>query len=1010
MALAKQAIDISFAQGLDTKSDPFRVQPGKFLSLTNSVFNKQGQLTKRNGFDSLPTLPDANSKFLTTFNGNLTAIGRNLEALYDSSKQWGNKGTLLPISLKVLPLVRSNTTQTQADSVVAPNGLICTVYTEVTPTDTTYKYVIAESDTGQNVVFPTTLNTGLSSNMFGNPRVFLLGSYFIVIYTRLVVSTYHLTYIAVSTSSPTMVSIPVDISNSYIPSSTVAWDAAVYNNRLYVSYNTQSGGQSVKVSYISTTLGPPVVANTYAGQIGTMFSVTADQTTPSNPIIYVTYYDSAGSTTHSLAVDQNLNAVLAPTTVYASGTFANLTSTAQNGILTVFNEVVNAYTYDSAIPTDYIQSITMAQSGTVGTPHVVVRSVGLASKAFLFEGKSYFLALYTSPYQPSLFLIGSDGLVYAKLAYSNAGPAYTSLPSAIISNNVVNTAYLIKSSIQASSKAQGDSSPGVLAQIGVNLVTFNMNIDKITTSEIGSNLNISGGFIAAYDGFAPVEQGFFVWPDSVEVTSATGSGDVADGTYFYQATYEWADNQGNQFRSAPSVPVTIVTTGGPSTNTINVPTLRLTYKLANPVKIVLYRWSQAQQVYYQVTSIDVPVLNDPTIDSIAIVDDQSDADILGNNIIYTTGGVLEDISPPSSDLMTLFNNRLWMVDSEDRNLLWFSKQVIEATPVEMSDLLTMFIAPTTASEGSTGPITAIAPMDDKLIIYKTNALGYINGIGPDNTGANSNYSDFTLINSVVGCTNQNSIVFTPAGLMFQSNKGIWLLGRDLSTQYIGAPVEEFTQDALVESAINVPSTNQVRFTMDSGITIMYDYYYGQWGTFKNIPAISSTVYQGLHTYVDTLGRVFQESPGSYLDNTSPVLMSFTTSWMNLAGVQGYERFYSMYMLGNYITPFKLNVKLAYDYNESIRQSTVVTPLTPVAAWGGDAVWGSSSPFGGHSKVFEARIFPTIQKCESFQISMQEIYDPSYGIAAGEGLTLSGLNLVVGMKKGYRVSSAGRSFS
>ena len=56
--------------------------------------------------------------------------------------------------------------------------------------------------------------------------------------------------------------------------------------------------------------------------------------------------------------------------------------------------------------------------------------------------------------------------------------------------------------------------------------------------------------------------------------------------------------------------------------------------------------------------------------------------------------------------MALFDTRLWMVDAEDQNLLWFSKQVIEATPVEMSDLLTMYIAPTTSSEGNTGPITA----------------------------------------------------------------------------------------------------------------------------------------------------------------------------------------------------------------------------------------------------------------------------------------------------------------
>ncbi len=328
----------------------------------------------------------------------------------------------------------------------------------------------------------------------------------------------------------------------------------------------------------------------------------------------------------------------------------------------------------------------------------------------------------------------------------------------------------------------------------------------------------------------------------------------------------------------------------------------------------------------------------------------------------------------------------------------------------MSDLFTIYAAPNTASQGSTGAITAMAPMDDKLVVWKDNALGYINGTGPDNTGANSQYSEFTLINSTVGCENQQSIIFTPAGLMFQSNKGIWLLSRDLSTTYIGAPVETDTIGALVNSAVTVPGTNQVRFTMNSGITLVYDYYFGQWSTFNKVPAISSTLYLDLHTYIDQYGRVFQETVGSYLDNTSPVLMSFTTSWFNLAGVQGFQRLYEMDLLGQYLSPFKLNVQLAYDYNESPVQSTIVAPIYPGPAWGGEQLWGNGQFWGGNSRIFEARVFPTIQKCESFQVSVEEIFDSSLNQVPGAGLTLSGLNLVAGLKKGYRTNSAARSFS
>jgi hypothetical protein len=244
--------------------------------------------------------------------------------------------------------------------------------------------------------------------------------------------------------------------------------------------------------------------------------------------------------------------------------------------------------------------------------------------------------------------------------------------------------------------------------------------------------------------------------------------------------------------------------------------------------------------------------------------------------------------------------------------------------------------------------------------------------------------------------------------MFQSDKGIWLLGRNLSTTYIGAPVEDYTTNSVVQSAINVPGTNQVRFTMNSGVTLVYDYYYGQWSTFTNIPAISSTLYQGMHTFINVNGGVFQETPGVYLDGSNPVQMSFTTSWFSLAGFQGFQRFYFFYLLGKYITPHKLTVGIAYDFNPSVQQSIIITPDNYAGPWGSDALWGSSTPWGGNSDVEQWRIFPQVGKCESFQLTISESFDSSVGVSAGAGLTLSGINLILGLKKGYTTLKPSRS--
>ncbi len=245
--------------------------------------------------------------------------------------------------------------------------------------------------------------------------------------------------------------------------------------------------------------------------------------------------------------------------------------------------------------------------------------------------------------------------------------------------------------------------------------------------------------------------------------------------------------------------------------------------------------------------------------------------------------------------------------------------------------------------------------------------------------------------------------------MFQSGKGIWLLGRDLSTTYIGAPVEAYNS-SLVLSAVAIPGTNEVRFTLDSGLTLMYDYYYNRWAVFEGIPAVTSTLYGDLHTYADTAGNVFQETPGQYLDGSSPVLIGFTTGWLNLAGLQGYQRAFWMLLLGEYITPHKLSVGIAYDYNPSIVDQAIVIPDNFSEPFGDDSGnFGDVGPFGGPGNVEDPRIFFSTQRCQAIQITVQELYDSSFGIPAGQGLSLSGLSIVCGTKRTYRTSSAGKSF-
>lgn len=994
MALQKQPVQMNFGGGLDTKTDPAQIELGKFTRLQNVVFN-QGRLQKRNGFAKISQLPDADSTTLTTLNGNLLATGTQLRAYSEETDQWLAQGLVQPVSLSTSALVRTAVSQTAVDSAVNM-GLVCTAYTE---SGVAY-YQITDTSTGQ-IIFDRTALGSTSQN----PRVFALSNYFIVTFMQTVTVTPTLRYIAIPLVTPTAPRAVADISSN-VASINAGYDAVVAADQLYLAF----GGSSTtfKMVYLTNKLQVSTEAS-YTSSTADLVAVTAD-TEGSTPVIYAAFYDSTADDAWVVARDSSLAAaVVAKTQVITNEVVTQLTATAKNGTATISYQVENTVVALANSRQDYVKQVTITDAAVVGTPTVLLRGVGLASKAFLNNGVGYVLLIQGSALQPTYFLSDYSGNVVAKLAYSNGGGYLGTqvLASVTSDGGLLSVAYLTKTLLSSVNKETGAANvAGIYSQTGANLATFSINATGQASVEIANSLHMTGGITWQYDGKKPVENGFHLYPENIGVATSGTGGFLTAQTYNYVFCYEWTDGTGKLHRSAPSVPVVQVTTGTTSSNTITVPTLRLTYKTgANAVRIVGYRWSTANQVFYQFTSIAAPTINDTTVDSVTIVDTLADSAIIGNNLLYTTGGVLENIAPPPAAAITTFKNRVWVLDAENRNLLWYSKPIIQGTPVEFSDLQTLYVAPGTGTQGTNGDTTAISSIDDKLIVFKQGSVYYVTGTGPDITGANNDFSDATFISSAVGCTNAASIVGMPQGLMFQSDKGIWLLGRDLSTQYVGAAVESFNT-AQVNGSVSIPGFNQVRFSLDTGDVLMYDYFYGQWCSFTGVPAISSCLYQNKHTILNSRGGIQQEG-ANYLDESRPVLISFTTAWVKLTGLQGYQRAYFMYMLGSYSAPHRLSVGVAYDYDEAVVQDVSLRPLNANDSWGSDQLWGSSSPWGGGGNTEQYRVFFERQKCQSLQITVNEVYNSLDG-AAGAGIALSSLNFVIGAKKGYPTLPASQS--
>lgn len=411
-------------------------------------------------------------------------------------------------------------------------------------------------------------------------------------------------------------------------------------------------------------------------------------------------------------------------------------------------------------------------------------------------------------------------------------------------------------------------------------------------------------------------------------------------------------------------------------NALTVPTLRVTNK-STPINITVYRTIGNGTVLFKIGTVQ----NNPFLDSVNFYDTLSDYQITANNQIYTTGNVVDNICAPASSLITTYNNRQILVPSESPLKFWFSQQVVPGTPVEFSDILINNI------DQRGGDITAVGVMDDKLIMFKQNNLLYLVGQGPDFAGNSSDYNSGTLIVSPVGCTNQKSLVQMPNGLMFQasSNNGIWLLTRDLGVQYIGADVEAFNSST-VTSAQLIPNATEVRFTLSNNTILVYDYYVGKWDIDTNLSGTDSCLFQNQFTFLNSNGTVLQEAPGTYTDNGNAINQGYTTSWLSFAGLQGYQRVYELDLLGQWYSSHNLIVQFAYNFNSSITQTSTI----PVST--------STNPY-------QFRVYLDTQKCEAVQITITEQQTGTFG----QGLSLSGLNFIVGKKKGHYKMPAAASY-
>jgi hypothetical protein len=539
---------------------------------------------------------------------------------------------------------------------------------------------------------------------------------------------------------------------------------------------------------------------------------------------------------------------------------------------------------------------------------------------------------------------------------------------------------------------------------GLKDVSVDLDSDGYTVNKAGGAAYIPGAITWQYDGFNPVEASFMMYPEMDIDFGATAHPDVTvsqpggqaipAGTYGYKVYYEWHNKAGELIRSS-AIPFSVLVSVT-SKVTLTIPTLAHTQKfgLRGDVSIGVFRTSATGTVYHRCSGIDPSVttgdnpyvFNDTDVDSVSFVDNMTDTTLLDNEIDPQTGGILDNVSFPASTVMVEAKRRLFFAGGSIKsNRVFYSKLRSDGVPVEFNDALSIELP----DRG--GAVTALTELRDNLIVFKKSQIYAVSGDGPNNAGF-GDFQEPVLISSDVGCKDVRSVVITPDGVMFQSDKGIYLLSKDFSVAYIGAEVEAFNS-LTITSAELVPDQNIVMFLSSDGSTLVYDYIFRQWSTFTNHQGVSGTLWNGKYTYIDSNGNVFRQNSDKYTDGNTAYKLRLKTGPIRIDDLQNFWRCKRVYVLAEYFSSHKLRMNTWFNRELAPRETEIFDPLDFISdeKWGDNDFWGAGAVWGGDidSRDYQFSYAPATQKCQSVSFEFEEIP----GTEAGRAFELTELALM-----------------
>lgn len=666
-----------------------------------------------------------------------------------------------------------------------------------------------------------------------------------------------------------------------------------------------------------------------------------------------------------------------------------------------------------------------AASGPTGTPILFMRNVAVASRAFCRAGNGHvFVHLVFAEFnrvaqgrfaqlQNTYFLYRDDGRLCGQVAADVAGgfdssDTYESIVSHLPGVARIDTtdayAWCAQRRRRIPLAGTFDSVYSARAPLDASVSFDDARARRAV--RLGETLYVTGAEVLQYDGEQLVECGFHLYPWRVRPELEDNTTDIPAGSYTYKSTFRWDNARGERERSTTAVYRTLAT-GTPGDIEVTVAELGITHKTDARSPIVIEIWrtkanpGSVEDPMYLVTSQDpnqarAPfnrfVANVPANASATVDDTLTDEDLEEVEESEEVGSVLESLAPPPCSVIAASPDRIFLGGiAGDPHRVWYSKYRAVGQVAAFDDELTIDIP------HPGGAITAIALLQETLVVFRASAIYVVPGEGLDNTGGGQNYGPARCVSPDTGALAPEVVALTALGLVFKSAKGWYLLTPNGVPQYIGAPIADYDAEEVIATHV-IESNHQVRIVTGQRV-LVWDYLVNQWSEWSEGLASAACVWQGQHAYwslFDQNWRLEQLDDPTF--SYAGYGLDVETPWIKLNDLGGRGRVRRLLITGEWRSAHKLRIRVARDYAHGAGGDP---------AWFDDVLWSPSSTVPGDPE--QVRHGPSIQRCGAIKVRITAVGAASslpFGIVdavSGEGMRLTGLGLEVGVEPGLKLN-------